>query len=194
MIVCGADFRFGKFAVAGVEQLQVFCAEQGIEFCALPLLKDDKGRKIGTFGIREALVDGDMPRVETYLGRCYTLEGTVEHGRADGKRLGFPTANFQLDSHYQSPAMGVYACAVWVDDRWYAGVCNLGAHPTLGDMSVNVECHLLHYSGDLYGRKIRVRLHRKLRDIRRFESEEALHAQIKKDCMMAEYVYGGIYD
>lgn len=194
LIVCGEDFRFGKNAVAGIEELQSYCAAHGVAFRAFPLLKDHGGLKIGTFGIRKALEAGDMQKVSAYLGRTYTLVGTVTHGRADGAKLGFPTANFPLNPYCQTPAMGVYLAGVYVIDRWYLAVCNVGTHPTLGDMSVNVECYLLHYQGDLYGQEIKVRLHARLRDIRTFATKEELAAQIEKDCQEAERMMGGVYD
>ena len=194
LIVCGEDFRFGKGAAGGVNELAAFCRAHDIAFHAFPLVTDERGLKIGTIGIRKAIAAGDMERASAYLGRSYSLIGTVEHGRADGAKMGFPTANFPLNPYCQSPAQGVYVCGVGVLNQWYVGVCNVGAHPTLDDMSVNVEVYLLHYKGDLYGQTIEVRLHRKIRDVVHFASKEELIAQIKRDCESAERLMGGVYD
>lgn len=194
LIVCGEDFRFGRGAAGGVTELKAFCRAHGVAFHAFPLVKDERGLKIGTIGIRNAIARGDMQKASAYLGRSYSLVGTVEHGRADGSKMGYPTANFPLNPYCQAPAQGVYVCGVGVLNQWFLGVCNVGAHPTLADMSVNVECYLLHYNGDLYGQTIEVRLHRKIRDIVRFDTKEELARQIAKDCESAERLMGGVYD
>ena len=125
LIVCGEDFRFGKDAAGDVRLLADFCREHGIAFHAFPLVTDERGRKIGTIAIRQAIASGDMEKASHYLGRSYSLVGTVEHGRADGGKMGYPTANFPLNPYCQTPKMGVYVCGVGVLDRWYLGVCNV---------------------------------------------------------------------
>lgn len=110
------------------------------------------------------------------------IEGTVTEGRQLGRRLGFPTANIEPGPGQELPEAGVYAAAVEIDGRRYAAVSNWGTNPSVGGCSPRLETHLLDFRGELYGRRIRVELLRKIRDERRFGSLEELRRQIEADC------------
>ena len=112
------------------------------------------------------------------------ITGTVEHGRELGRKLGFPTANVRPDEPAPPlPANGVYAAALWVEGECGAHPCmlNQGVHPTVPGGKPTIEAHLLNYSGDLYGRRVRVEYLRFMRPERRFDGLEALQAQLRKD-------------
>ena len=110
------------------------------------------------------------------------VEGIVTEGRQLGRRLGFPTANIEPGPGQELPEAGVYAAAVEIDGRRYAAVSNWGTNPSVGGCSPRLETHLLDFRGELYGRRIRVELLRKIRDERRFGSLEELRSQIEADC------------
>lgn len=108
------------------------------------------------------------------------IEGAVNTGRRLGRRLGFPTANMEVGSGVTAEA-GVYASEAEVDGRFYRAMSNLGNNPTVGSTPRHLETHLFDFTGDLYGRRMRVHLLRKIRDERRFDSLEELQRQIEAD-------------
>lgn len=108
------------------------------------------------------------------------IEGVVNRGRRLGRLLGFPTANMEVDSSVTAEA-GVYASEAEVDGHRYRAMSNLGSNPTVGGTPRHLETHLFDFAGDLYGCRMRVRLLRKIRDERRFDSLEALQQQIEAD-------------
>ena len=125
------------------------------------------------------------------MDRQTTLRGTIVHGQGVGHRFGFPTANLQVAAGTMLPPRGVYASAAVIDGRRYAGVTNIGARPTVTDSpEVTIETFFIGYEGDLYGRELEVTLHAFLRDVRRFDSVEALKAQIDLDKMRAAEILG----
>ncbi len=108
------------------------------------------------------------------------IEGVVTPGRRLGRQLGFPTANLEVGTDVKADA-GVYASEAEVDGRRFRAMSNLGSNPTVGETPRRLETHLFDFSGDLYGRRMRVRLLRKIREERRFASVEALRRQIEED-------------
>ena len=110
------------------------------------------------------------------------IEGEVRHGRQLGRELGFPTAN--LDVADESIPGGVYLSRVVIDGQEYRAVSNLGSNPSVGGGVRHLETHVIGFTGNLYGRVLRVELLRKLRDERRFATLEELRAQIEQDCRM----------
>ena len=181
MIVCGEDFRYGKNAVGGVPRLEQFCRAHHIRLVVLPLEHFSSGTKISTSFIAEMLDTRHIVAVNYMLGRDYMIEGVVEHGRGMGADLGFPTANFRLDPSLQPIADGVYGAVVRIEGKQYKAVCNVGAHPTVDDMSHNVETYVIGYMGDLYGKRLQVYLRTFIRRVRRFDNVQALVDQIKED-------------
>jgi riboflavin kinase/FMN adenylyltransferase len=132
---------------------------------------------------------GDMESVVPMLGRFYQVRGEVEPGRKrGGKLLGFPTANIRLQDEL-CPATGVYAVTVESDLGRHCGVANIGYSPTFGDNLFTVEVHILDFSGDLYGKKIRVNFIKRLRGEEKFSGIEALSAQIQKDIQNARMLF-----
>jgi riboflavin kinase/FMN adenylyltransferase len=115
------------------------------------------------------------------LSRDYAIEGLVERGDARGRELGYPTANLQLGD-YQRPKYGIYAVRVTLDDGTeHPGVASLGVRPTFDPPQELLEAHLFDFDGDLYGRRIEVALHAYIREEVRFDSLEALAAQMRED-------------
>lgn len=115
------------------------------------------------------------------LGRPYVLEGVVERGAGRGAGLGVPTANLGVDPSRCIPAAGVYAG--WLDfgDGWRPAATGIGTRPTFGGGSVTIEAHVLDYDGDLYGRRVRLALRRRIRPERAFTSIPALQVAMARD-------------
>jgi len=138
------------------------------------------GEPISSTRIRDAIASGDLTGARRCLGRFPGALGTVVHGDARGRTLGFPTANLALQPGALPPT-GVYAVEAVVDGETYAAVANLGERPTFEASGPSLEVHLLDYDGDLYGRELEVSFRVLLRDERRFEGPDQLKAQIARD-------------
>ncbi len=175
-IAVGEDWRFGNNRLGDVELLRRRGTELGFRLEAVaPVMWD--GERISSTRIRQAIRDGNFDAVEEMLGRPYEVCGTVIEGRRLGRQLGFPTANLRLGD-LQVPKDGVWL--VTVDEKLH-GVANLGMRPTVDGKERLLEVHLLDFSGDLYGRKLRVRFDQLLREERKFDSVEELKLQITRD-------------
>ena len=126
---------------------------------------------------------GQLERAAEYLGHPHTLPGRVAHGRGIGSTRLFPTANLTVPPHVLVPGHGVYATRVYLPEGdSYAAVTNVGTRPTVNNGSdVTVEASLLDYTGDLYGKELRLEFFRHLRDEMRFDSTDALRRQIACD-------------
>ena len=110
----------------------------------------------------------------------YEIEATVIHGRKLGRDLGFPTANMAVEGNYDIE-YGVYRSSVVVDGVRYRAMSNFGVRPSVDGSVLRLETHIIGYEGDLYGRRLAIRLEEKLRDERKFESLDALREQLKRD-------------
>jgi riboflavin kinase / FMN adenylyltransferase len=179
-VVTGDDFGFGKGRTGNVELLRTLAAEHGVVAEAVaPVLIN--GVRVSSGRVREALVAGDTATATHLLTRDFAIEGVVERGDARGRELGYPTANLQLGD-YQRPKYGIYAVRVTLDDgSEHPGVASLGVRPTFDPPRELLEAHLFDFSGDLYGRKIGVALHAFIREERKFDSADALVAEMKSD-------------
>jgi riboflavin kinase/FMN adenylyltransferase len=179
-VVTGDDFTFGRGRKGNVETLRTLGAERGIPAEAVaPVLLD--GVRVSSGRIREALQVGDTATATHLLSRDFAIAGVVQPGDRRGRELGFPTANMVL-SDYQRPKYGIYAVRVTLDDGTeHPGVASFGVRPTFDPPQELLEAHLFDFDRDLYGRRIEVALHAFLRDERKFESIDALVAQMRED-------------
>jgi len=179
-VVTGDDFGFGKGRTGNVEVLRQLAAGHGIAAEAVaPVVLD--GVRVSSGRVREALVAGDIATATHLLTRDFTIEGAVEAGDARGRKLGYPTANLTLGD-YQRPKYGIYAVRVTLEDgSERAGVASLGVRPTFDPPQELLEAHLFGFDGDLYGRKIEVALHAFIREERKFDSVDALVAEMRDD-------------
>ncbi len=139
------------------------------------------GIDVSSTKIRRALEAGDIESANAMLGAPYQLCGTVTHGRHEGTALGFPTANIEPEKDKVIPGNGVYALRVHHPNGSALAMANLGPQPTFGIDRQVLEVHLLDFNGDLYGESLQLQFLARLRDIRPFESHEALATQLKTD-------------
>lgn len=173
--------------------MQAIAANFGIPVTIVPLHTCEGSHRISSSAIRQALEQGDLQRAKELLGRSYTLTGTVVKGQQLGRTIGFPTANIQLPPEKFLPRQGVYAVQLLTGEKIGSlgfGVMNIGSRPTVSGMHLSVEVHLLDWSGDLYGKTMTVQLEKFLRSEQKFDSLEALKAQIQSDCNLARAVLG----
>ncbi|AIQ64405.1 riboflavin biosynthesis protein RibF [Paenibacillus stellifer] len=186
MAVVGFDFHFGYKGEGDADKLR----ELGLDFMQVETVPPFQlnGEKVSSSGIRKALQTGAMELANLWFGRCYHLRGVVEHGEQRGRTIGFPTANLRLEDRYVIPAKGVYAVLAHLDGDVLPGVMNVGVKPTFheGVTAPTFEVHLLHFSGDVYGREMTVELVEFIRPERKFDSIDALVSQIRLDAETAE--------
>lgn len=178
-VVCGYDFTFGARRGGNVERLRVEGKARGFAVTVLdPVMRE--GEIYSSTRIREALRAGWITEAAGLLGHAWEIEGAVELGDQRGRTIGFPTANVDLGEHLR-PRFGVYAVRALVDGSWRDGVANLGRRPTFGKLKENFEVHLFDFSGDLYGKVLRVAMVDFIRPEMKFAGLDQLKAQIAAD-------------
>ncbi|MDX2235421.1 MAG: bifunctional riboflavin kinase/FAD synthetase [Hyphomonadaceae bacterium] len=186
-VAVGFDFRFGRNRVGDTQRLQDLGAQLGFSVDIVDAVDDARhAGKVSSSDIRTAVSDGDMARAADLLGRPWAIEGVVIDGMKRARGIGFPTANMAL-ADYVRPCFGVYASRTDVGDGvWRAGVSNAGVKPTVGGVAEPLlETHVFDFAGDLYGRTVETQLITFLRPERKFDSFEALTAQIAADAAQA---------
>lgn len=182
-LVAGWDYHFGYRGEGNPERLREESARFGVGCDIIPEVVLD-GITVSSTYIRKLVAQGDMDRAAEFLGHPHILSGIVGHGKRLGRTLGIPTVNMKIPPEVQEPAKGVYATRVILDDMKssYAGVTNIGVKPTVTDEGeIVVETHILGYSGDLYGKLVRLEFLRFLRPELRFGSLDDMKAQIAVD-------------
>ena len=178
--VCGSDFRFGAGGNGTAKKLEAFCKERRMPYAIVPQQLLEEIRVSSTY-IRGLLAEGEMEKANRFLGHPHVLTGQVIPGRQLGRTIGIPTANLTLSEELVQPKFGVYACSTVIDGKSYAAVTNIGTRPTVEGGHVTVEPWILDFSGDLYGKYITLAFRAFLRPEQKFDSLEALKAQIHVD-------------
>lgn len=189
VVVVGHDFRFGRGGGGTAEMLHAAGQRLGfaVDIVAPVTLG---GERLSSSAIREALAVGDLKQAERLLGRPYTMMGRVVRGEQLGRKLGYPTANLRF-AHRRLPLTGIFAVQVRVRgaaDVVLRGVASVGTRPTVGGTEPLLEVHIFDFDGDLYGREITVQYVQYLRPELKFESLEAMVAQIHEDAAQARAV------
>jgi riboflavin kinase/FMN adenylyltransferase len=180
----GPDFALGRNREGDIPRLRQIGQEMGFEVrVAEPLVQG--GEVVSSTRIRNLLTRGEIRQATALLGRYPRITGQVMQGAQRGRLLGFPTANIAVLSERTIPADGVYACFVWVNNRRYSAVTNVGVRPSFAGAERTVEAHLLGFSGDLYGWDLRMEFVDRLRSERRFTDLDDLAGQIQSDAKQA---------
>ena len=183
-VVVGHDFHFGHGRRGNVPFLQRMGADHGFDVLGISLVADGGNEAVSSTRIRKLLTEGSVEEAATLLGRPHEVRGTVEHGDARGRDLGFPTANVAVPAAMCLPADGIYAG--WYerpDGSVHPTAISLGRRPTFyetADASL-LEAYLLDFDGDLYGEAAKVRFVRRLRGELKFDSVDALVEQMGAD-------------
>lgn len=187
-VLVGDDFRFGAKRAGSVEDFK----QAGFELSALPQVnlahETLHARRVSSTRIRSALASGNLTEASLMLGRPYSISGKVVHGAKRGRELGFPTANVHI-KHERPALTGVYAVKL----QGLNAVANLGVRPTIaGVPKLLLEVHVLDFNGDLYGQHVHVEFLHKIRDEMKFESLDALKAQIATDIFTARNFFSTV--
>jgi riboflavin kinase/FMN adenylyltransferase len=185
VVAVGENFTYGAGGKAGAAELRAAGEALGFETVIVPLVTEH-GAPISSTRIRTLLQRGALEEVRDILGRPPAAAGVVAPGFRRGRTLGVPTANLEVEAGTIFPGRGVYAARAQLDGRWYRAAVNIGHNPTFRSRdaeiaTVTVEAHLLGFSGDIYGRRIRLDFLHKLRNEERFEHVEDLVVQMVVD-------------
>jgi len=179
-VVVGEGFRFGRRREGDARGLLALGQRLGFSVHALPAVLSG-GSPVSSSRVRDELARGDVGAARSLLGRPYFVDAAVVRGDGRGRAIGVPTANLEPENEIL-PAQGVYAgrCRI-PGGRWLAAVVNLGDRPTFGGGRVTLEAHLIDFEGDIYGARVRLELHGRLRGEQRFGDVPALVARIRQD-------------
>lgn len=182
----GSDLRFGRGRKGRVEDLARWGAAGGVEVGVIdPIVLD--GHRVSSSRIRTLIERGAMSEAKRYLGRYHFVSGRVARGHGRGRTLGFPTANIVSRTEVLPPD-GVYATMLESEGRRWPSVTSIGVNPTFGDGPRTVESYVFDFSGDLYGRSVRLFWVEKIRDEKKFSSADLLVGQIKDDALRAREI------
>lgn len=185
--VVGFDFHFGKDRVGTPGFLAEVGARRGFGVTITQAQTDESGETISSSRIRDALARGDLGQAHGLLGYRWFVEAEVIHGDKRGRTLGYPTANVRLAPDCRLKH-GIYAVMVDIDGTRHHGVASYGRRPTFDDGAPLFETYVFDYSGDLYGKSLRLTLVSYLRAEMKFSSADALIAQMDQDASEARAV------
>ena len=191
MLVIGYDHRFGHNRAETFEDYCRYGRELGIHIMQATAYTQEQD-KVSSSVIRRALLSGEISTATKYLGYPYFMQGTVVSGYQVGRKIGFPTANLQVDfPNKLIPAIGVYAVRVSVNGQSHRGMLNIGHRPTLNNgTDLSIEVHILDFEGDIYHQPMRIEFVDFLRPEAKFNSVDELTLQIQKDKEAALQVLG----
>jgi len=184
-VVIGVNFTFGHKAQGNIQTLEKAGAAAGFSAEAVDLVELE-GRRVSSSSVRDSLSQGDFSWPEMALGRRFIVDGEVVSGAGRGTGLGFPTANLRTRPRLLLPGNGIYAGRAQLGDQqlgddWYTSAISVGTNPTFGIEPLHVEAYLLDFEGDLRGEHLAVEFWARLRDEARYDTPEALVAQIAAD-------------
>ncbi len=179
-LAVGPDFAMGYRREGNVDFLREQGAHKGFDLQVIDLYTND-GDAIRSTSIRKALEVGDIDAARHWLGRSYSVSGPVVDGAKRGRTIGYPTANVQIWDQQVLPSNGIYASWVYLHGERFMAATSVGVRPTFNGEDITVEPYILDFDRDIYGQELTVTFEKRLRDEAKFDSLEALIAQIGAD-------------
>ena len=183
-VLVGHDWRFGHKARGDVPLLTELGRELGFEVEGVDL-QTVSGEPVTSSRARKAITGGDMEMARVLLGRPFDVDGVVVRGASRGKGIGYPTANLDVEAAIARPPIGIYAGVARVGDRRVSAAINIGVSPTFGGepgkSPVTIEAYLLDFNEEIYDQTVRLEFWKRLRDELKFDSVDALVAQMDQD-------------
>jgi riboflavin kinase/FMN adenylyltransferase len=179
-LVVGLDFVLGRNKEGNIEYLRTLGKDMGFSITTVPL-EMINGEVVSSTAIRNTLTKGGMEKVRSLTGRYFSLTGRVITGSGRGLELGFPTANLEVARQQILPPDGVYASLVYIGDKTYQSMTNIGMDITFGSNERTIEVYIIDYSANLYGDELRIDFVERLRDELQFDTVEGLKKQIAED-------------
>ena len=179
IIVCGEGFKFGKNAGYGTEDLENECVKHRMRISVVNV-----NHLYSSSKIRELIKEGNVQNATELMGRPFSYSSIVVSGKKIGNRIGFPTINQKLPLNSVVPKFGVYSGYVYIEGICRKCIVNIGCRPTVNEdkSDIDSETHIFGYSGNLYGKELRVFITSFVREERKFSNLSELSAQIKNDC------------
>lgn len=188
----GEDFRFGSGGLGDAQLLRELGKRYGFQVEIIESVEDPQIGRVSSSRVREAIMQGDVATASRMMDRAVTVRGTVVHGDARGRELGFPTANLGGELEGLRPADGVYAGWALVGAEPYKAAISVGANVTFDpEGESRVEAYLIDFDGDLYGSRIELRFVERLRGMVAFPSVEALIVRMREDVRETETILLG---
>ncbi len=184
-IVVGFNYKFGYKNSGNVELLKELSLKYNFELIVMKAFKNEDDI-ISSSRIRNLISSGNIEEANSMLLEPYMLKGKVIQGKKNGKKMGFPTANLDIDFNYVIPERGVYYTNVQVKNKIYRGITSVGYNPTLNGDKLTIETYILDFNEDIYGEDIKVYFIEKTREEINFPSIEALIEQLRKDESLAK--------
>lgn len=182
-LVIGYDHQFGRNREGGIAFLKSIEDTYGFDVQEISAETSNEVN-VSSTKIRLAIEAGEMETAQAFLGEAFELNGRVVKGEGIGRKFGYPTANIELsDPNKLIPKKGVYIVEVCLpnNDR-YHGMMNVGIRPTVSELEIaSIEINILDFEGSLYGEPISVRVLSRIRDEQKFDTQELLSNQLKKD-------------
>ena len=190
-LVLGYDSTLGKDREGNAARLTEIGSELGYTVEVVPALGDESG-VISSTEIRKLIAVGKVKEAASLLGHPYSLQGLVAHGDQRGRTIGFPTANLNYAREKVIPAGGIYACWAYVGKEKFQAAVNIGTNPTFtpDKQTLSVEAFLLDFDREIYGEEVRLEFVARLREELKFESVDALIAEIGRDVMKTREILG----
>lgn len=181
IVVIGYDHKFGNKRAGDIHLLKAMSTANGFAVQEIQQQEVD-AIVVSSTKIRRALAMGDVQQAAEWLNHPFELSGTVVHGQKIGTKIGFPTANIEVqDSHKLIPPQGIYAVRVAHQGTWYKGMLYIGNRPTLNGHDRSIEVNIFDFDQDLYGQALRIAFVAHIRDDHKFDSLEALQSQLARD-------------
>ncbi len=181
-VFVGENFKFGKNASGDTDYLNTFFKNSEITINIIDLLKIN-GKTVSSTEIRRFYEKGEIGNIKLFMGRYPSISGKVVRGFNRGSRIGFPTANIELDENYMIPKKGVYFARINIQGykKVLPCVVNIGNNPTFGLRKLLLEAHIIDFKEEIYNRLIKVELIRFHRQELKFADEKELIKQIESD-------------
>lgn len=191
VLVVGFNYHFGKMAKGNCALLEEMGKEYGVEVICVPSVNFLEER-VSSTRIRNALLNAEIALADELLTIPYFVYGTVVHGKRLGHTIGFPTMNVDADKKKLFPPNGVYATRTVIDGKIYSSVTNIGVQPTVNGTDKVVETNVFDFDEDVYGKKVTVYFFEFIRPEKKFDSLDALKAQLAKDVESAKDYFGSL--
>lgn len=180
VLVVGENYCFGKDRIGTIDTLKKLGEERGINVIGIPRVKIHDVR-VSSTRIRGLINYGDMETVAKLLNKPYFAMGEIVHGYERGRKMNFPTINFEIPLKKLLPPDGVYFSRVWLDGKIYAGMSNIGVNPTFGGESKKIETHIFDFDEFVYGKTAIVGFYKRIRNERKFNDMNELMSQLEDD-------------
>jgi len=180
LITVGFNYRFGYKASGDVELLKKISIEKEIEVNIMPPVYIEQ-EIVSSTVIRNSIKAGNIKKAKKFLGRNFSIIGSVIEGKNRGRKLGFPTANIKLHDNYVIPKEGVYVTNTFIDGQKFISLTNIGYNPTFNESELKIETFILDFNGNLYGKTLEIEFIDFIRDDIKFNSAQELINQIEED-------------